>query len=359
MHVVQLGPFPPPHGGVQTNLVAIRDSLRRHGHRASVINLNASRRPSEDDVYYPESGLEVIGLLWRLQADVVHLHVGGSLFPRILALAFLCAVWPGRRSVLTFHSGGYASAGGRTAGYWTLRGFVFRRFDHIVTVNQQLVDMFRAFGVRRSRLSLVSPFASASVDPSAELPPPVNTFFAAHDQVLTTVGLLEPEYDLANLIDVVGELRSEFTGLGLIIVGSGSLESELRAKLAGCAHAAHVLLFGDMPHAQTLRTIAASRALVRATLYDGDSVAVREALELGTPVVATDNGMRPAGVLTCPIGDLGALRNLIREVLTRPTAGAATATATAARARHSGIEHVIDLYAQLSGSPLARTGRVA
>ena len=29
MRVVQLGPYPPPHGGVQTNLVAIREYLRR------------------------------------------------------------------------------------------------------------------------------------------------------------------------------------------------------------------------------------------------------------------------------------------------------------------------------------------
>ena len=32
MRVVQLGPYPPPHGGVQTNLVAIREYLRRRGH---------------------------------------------------------------------------------------------------------------------------------------------------------------------------------------------------------------------------------------------------------------------------------------------------------------------------------------
>ena len=29
MTVLQLGPVPPPHGGVQTNLIAIREHLRR------------------------------------------------------------------------------------------------------------------------------------------------------------------------------------------------------------------------------------------------------------------------------------------------------------------------------------------
>ena len=43
MTVLQLGPYPPPHGGVQTNLVAIRDHLRRHGMAATVINLTRHR----------------------------------------------------------------------------------------------------------------------------------------------------------------------------------------------------------------------------------------------------------------------------------------------------------------------------
>ena len=44
MTVLQIGPYPPPHGGVQTNLVAIRDYLRAHGHSAPVINLTRFRR---------------------------------------------------------------------------------------------------------------------------------------------------------------------------------------------------------------------------------------------------------------------------------------------------------------------------
>ena len=38
---------------------------------------------------------------------------------------------------------------------------------------------------------------------------------------------------------------------------------------------------------------------------------MREALYLGTPVIATDNGMRPAGVDLIPIGDTEALANRI------------------------------------------------
>ena len=43
--------------------------------------------------------------------------------------------------------------------------------------------------------------------------------------------------------------------------------------------------------------------LLRTTLYDGDAVSVREALWIGTPVIASDNGMRPEGVRLVPKED--------------------------------------------------------
>jgi glycosyltransferase involved in cell wall biosynthesis len=56
-------------------------------------------------------------------------------------------------------------------------------------------------------------------------------------------------------------------------------------------------------------------ALLRTTLYDGDSVSVREALYLGTPVIATDNGMRPAGVRLIPISNRERLTDAVSDVV--------------------------------------------
>ena len=71
-----------------------------------------------------------------------------------------------------------------------------------------------------------------------------------------------------------------------------------------------------MPHAVTLRATLECDALLRTTLYDGDSVSVREALYIGTPVIATDNGMRPEGVHLIPPSDPGRLRDAVCDVLT-------------------------------------------
>ena len=90
MKVLQLGPYPPPHGGVQSNLVGIRTYLRKRNVPCSVINITRHRKPDTDDVYYPKNAWELIQLLWRLDYDVLHLHLGGMLTTRLLGLGAAC-----------------------------------------------------------------------------------------------------------------------------------------------------------------------------------------------------------------------------------------------------------------------------
>jgi glycosyltransferase involved in cell wall biosynthesis len=301
---------------VQTNLVAIRDYLRRHGHTCDAINLTRFRREDADGVYYPTGAAALMRLVWRLPADIVHLHFGGDLTPRLLGLALFCTLLPGRKTVLTFHSGGYpGSPAGRTAAPATLRGFVLRRLDGLIGVNPEIASLFARFGARPERIRTILPFAVEPPDRSLPLPAPLAAFLGAHSPALLTVGLLEPEYDLAMQIDAMAGILERYPRAGLLIVGAGSLEESLRAWIAGTPYRDHVLLYGDMPHAVTLRATLECDLLLRTTLYDGDSVAVREALYIGTPVIATDNGMRPEGVHLIPPSDAGRLRDAVCELL--------------------------------------------
>src|SRR5262249_1967123 len=74
----------------------------------------------------------------------------------------------------------------------------------------------------------------------------------------------------------------------------------------------------DVAHAATLRAMRTCDLFLRTTLYDGDAVSVREAIHLGVPVIATDNGMRPVGCDLIPIADAGALIRAIEQRLRRP-----------------------------------------
>jgi glycosyltransferase involved in cell wall biosynthesis len=345
MRVLQLGPYPPPHGGVQSNIVAIRSFLRRHKISCAVINITRHRKPDADEVYYPKSAAALIRLLMRLDYDVIHLHVGGMLNRRVLSLALVCKLMPGRKSVMTFHSGGYpASNEGKSTKKNSFAGFVLRRFDGLIGVNQEIIGFFRRLGVAPARTRLILPYSFLPDHSATGFPEPIASFLTDHSPVLISVGLLEPEYDLALQIEVLGQVRQKFPSAGLLLIGSGSLEQDLRAKISACTYAQHILLCGDVPHATTLAAIARSDLMLRTTLYDGDAVSVREAIHLDTPVIASDNGMRPAGVHLIPKSDLQALLRAIEEALAQPAGNKVKGGSD-----ETNLQAVLNFYLELTG----------
>jgi glycogen synthase len=320
MKVLQLGPYPPPHGGVQSNLVAIRTFLRRQGIPCAVVNITRHRNPASDGVYYPRSAVGLMLLLMRLDYDIIHLHIGGMLSRRLLGLALVSTLLRGSKSVMTFHSGGYPSSSeGKTVGRNSFAGFVLRRFDALIAVNAEIVSFFRRLRVSPERIHLIYPYSFLPEEQSASpLWQPLASFFAAHNPVLISVGLLEREYDLSLQIEAMGQILQRFPRAGLVLIGSGSLEQELCGNIRSRPYAEHILLCGDVPHAATMQAISRAQVMLRTTLYDGDAVSVREALHLGTPVIASDNGMRPEGVRLVPKSELAALVNAIHEALANP-----------------------------------------
>jgi|HubBroStandDraft_6_1064221.scaffolds.fasta_scaffold40513_3 glycogen(starch) synthase len=346
MRVLLLGPYPPPHGGVETNLVAIRRFLLKRGIACAVINITRHRKQEADEIYYPRNALELVSLLSRLRYDVLHLHVGGLLSRRVLRLGLVCSLAPGKKTVFTFHSGGYPSLPeAKALRPQSLAGVVLRRFDRVIGVNRQIVEFFQQLGVSPERTRLIAPHAFlGDGELTGDLPEPLQAFFRSHQPVLISVGQLEPEYDLPLQIDVMAQVREAFPEAGLVLLGHGSLEGSLRKKIKDTAFAEHILLGGDIAHAVVMRAIATADLMLRTTLYDGDAISVREALHLGTPVVATDNGMRPAGVHLVPVSSSDALLVAIERTL---HSSAATSPERMPPPDESNLEAVLRVYEEL------------
>lgn len=344
MRVLQLGPYPPPEGGIHRNMLAIRDELLKKGHQCAIIaTARSTKITPEPDVYHPGGVRGLIKLLARLDYDVLHLHVGGDISRRVLGLIAACAVFGRGKSVFTLHSGGYPlSAHGQAARPHSVRGFVFRQFSKIIAVNPRIAEVFERYGVAAEKLRVVYPFYLQSPDKNVEIPPLLKAFAEKHRPFLLTVGLLEDTYDLFLQIDAMERVLEKFPGAGLMIVGSGSLEPELRKAIAGKPYAGSVFLAGDVEHKITLHLVERADVLLRTTLFDGDAISVREALHLETPVIATDNGMRPAGVTLIPVRDAGALTTAIEKL-----AGRERAAKTVKTEDRCNILKVLDIYREL------------
>lgn len=319
MRVLQLGAYPPPHGGLSRNMMAIRDELLAAGHQCSIIATSRSTSSEpEPDVYRPTTALQLLKLIATLKFDVLHIHVGGDIPARVAALMFLCTVFAPGRSVLTLHSGGFPlSKEGLGASKNSIRGLIFRRFTRIISVNKIMAEMFERFGVEKERVRLILPFSHELPDKSAPIPEHIKDFASARAPFLLSTSLLEKEYDISLQVDALGRVLGEYPRAGLLIAGSGSLEDSLREEIRNTGYSDHILMAGDVDHKIALNLIDDCDILLRTTHFDGDAISIREALFLETPVIATDNGMRPDGVHLVPVGDAETLAEKIKTVAGR------------------------------------------
>ena len=351
MHVLQLGPYPPPEGGINRNMLAIREELEARGHRCSIIAVAKSTRVTpEKDVYHPRTPRNLIKLLGKLNYDVLHLHVGGEINRRFLGLIAVCAFFGRGKSVLTVHSGGYPfSKEGKAAKRNSIRGAIFRRYEKIIAVNPLIAEVFERYGVEKEKISVIYPFVLRNPDKAVEIPQKLKEFAEKHSPFLLAVCLLEETYDLFMQIDGKERVLRKFPDAGLMIVGSGSLENDLKTAIAGKRYADRIFLTGDVEHKITLHLINKADILLRTTKFDGDAIAVREALFLDTPVIATDNRMRPEGVHLMPIHDENALVGMIEKL-----AKVERQSKTVKTEERRNITEVIDIY-----DKIARTGTQA
>ncbi|MFL6375640.1 MAG: glycosyltransferase family 4 protein [Pyrinomonadaceae bacterium] len=341
--VLQLGPYPPPEGGITRNMLAIRERLREREDRCSIVATSKSSRiANEQDVYHPRSAAELISLIRKIDHDILHLHVGGDITRRVMSLC-LAAATLGKRPVMTFHSGGYPkTAEAQKARPSSARGRIFRQFSRVVVVNEELADVFGRYGVPRERIAVIAPFALTPPDASVVLPDGISEFAGSHSPLLVSVGGLEPDYEPLFLINAMKGVLERHPNVGLIIVGGGSMQSAVETAVEHSGYSNSIRLAGDVRHAETLRLIAMAHAMLRITLFDGDAISVREALFVGTPVVATDNGMRPAGVRLTSRGDTDGLIRNIDRVLSQPSTRPRSLTPD-----YSNIDEVLGLYNEL------------
>jgi len=343
IHVLQLGPYPPPEGGITRNMLAIRERLRERGDRCSIVATSKSTQvEDEPEVNHPRSAAELISLIRKVDHDILHLHVGGDITRRVLSL-MVAAATLGKRPVLSFHSGGYPQTpDARRAKPNSTRGRIFRRFSRIVAVNGELADVFRRYGVADEKIVVIAPFSLTPPDPDVVLRHELLTFAESHSPLLVSVGGMEPDYEPLFLIGAMAAVLDIYSHAGLVIIGGGSMRGEAEAAAASAGYANAICLAGDVPHDETLQLIARADAMLRITLFDGDAISVREALFVGTPVIATNNGMRPAGVRLTTRDDSDELLRNIREVLAQPVTRPKLLTAD-----NSNIDKVLALYDEL------------
>jgi glycosyltransferase involved in cell wall biosynthesis len=133
------------------------------------------------------------------------------------------------------------------------------------------------------------------VDPNIFKPVPVASPFQQDDFVIGTIKSLEPVYGIDILIKVFYELCLKYPEqkLKLLIVGGGSLATELKSLVLTLGLIDKVVFTGQVPYSEIVQYYNMLSLYIALSHSEGFGVAVLEASACEIPVVVSDAGGLP------------------------------------------------------------------
>jgi glycosyltransferase involved in cell wall biosynthesis len=286
-------------------------------------------------------------LLGELAPAVVHAH--GLRAGAAAALAMRRG--PGRPALaITVHNGPPGPAG-QAAVYALLERIVARRADLVLCVSADLAARMRRRGARDVGLAVVPAPPAASPSPTSPVPWP-----AADDRpVVLAVARLAKQKGLDTLLAAAALWRDLRPRPLVVIAGDGPLAGALAGLGRDVGADARFIGWRDDVPA----LLAAADVFVLPSRWEGQPLALQEALRAGRPVVATDvGGVRALtgdqAALLVPPGDPAALAAAVRRVLREPELARRLSAAALGRAAGlptaaDAIAQVLALYDRLAG----------
>jgi glycosyltransferase involved in cell wall biosynthesis len=157
----------------------------------------------------------------------------------------------------------------------------------------------------------------------------LEAFLQRYPTTVFTYVRMRPLFFPVPMIDGLSRVMRQRPDVGLVLCGGLShmepwLWREVQSRIEAHDLTDRICLVEDLDHNAFLVALTRAAVYLRTPITDGVASSVLEALALGVPVVASENGTRPAGVLTYPAEDPERLAAAIDHVLAHRAAIVAT-----------------------------------
>jgi glycosyltransferase involved in cell wall biosynthesis len=328
LKVLQIGNYPPPFCGwaVQTKLLV--EEIRMRGHICVVLNINENRKKKSSEYVGVQNAFDYVQKLIRfaLKGYRFQVHVNGQSKPGyMLALvASLIGRVAGMPVALSWRGGLQQRFFPRMDAWfprWAFR-LLFRLAERISCNSSAVKEAIVLHGVDPSKVATIPGFSSRHlIFTEKPLSGCIEGFLSCHRPVFFCYVSFRREYDLPTLREAMRQFRERYPHAGFVWLGFPAKELPLASTYAD-GWPAHerdcLLLLGNLPHDEFLTLLRRSSAYVRTPVCDGVCASILESLALGIPVVASENGHRPAGVITYREGDAGDLCAKLVAITTCP-----------------------------------------
>ena len=306
--ILQIGNYPPPMCGwaIQTKLVT--EELRRRGHTCEVLKLNENRKVKDPAYVDVQNGPDYLWKVvrygvagYRLNAHMNGMAKKGYL---LALIAVLVGRMLARPTLVTFH-GGLAQDYFPRHDSWKLHQafrLLFRLAGAVACDSVEIKQAIEGYGIPSSKVMAIATFSSQYLHfEPAVLPAEAEEFLSRRRPTIFCYLCFRPEYRLETLREGMSLFRKNHPTAGFIWLGFPAKELKSARKFVAAwpqEEQNSVLLLGNLEHDQFLTLMTRCFSVVRTMDCDGVAASVLEALTLGVPVVASENGRRPFGVIT-------------------------------------------------------------
>lgn len=319
-NVLLVGNYPPPFGGISQHVALLHELLRNKKIESCVIDVSNSKEKINSGVIYSKSKLKLFFniILSCRKLDIIHIHTNGHNFKSwllILVCGLLSRLYS-VPSVVTIHSGlspAYISHMTTMKKIFLLK--VLEWYSRVIAVNSKIKDALIINGIKNEKIEIISAYLGLLSESKIPENDHLKMFVEVRKPLLASIVAFQPEYGINLLYSLMQNLIKKHPNAGLVIICSGEGYREMqeqidKKKLGDC-----ICLVFDVESANVYYILKKSTLFLRATDFDGDAISVREALELGVPVIASRTDFRPEGVLTFKIGDIEDLSSKVDYAL--------------------------------------------
>ncbi|MEK7994592.1 MAG: glycosyltransferase, partial [Planctomycetota bacterium] len=313
--------------GTFTHIGAYLDYFRQAGHDVSFLSLSPSPErgvptynmglgskysETRGKWKYPISMIRARKLIKRLKPDIVHAHYATSAG----LAALVCGFHP---TVVTVH-GSDLTVGIKSRIWRPLLRRIFQHADCVNAVSQDLAQMVLSLGIETKKVETLTPGIDTDVFSFVERRVPDPSRWVR----LVCTRRLEPVFDHQTIISALVLLKEKGIKFDMTIVGDGSLLDTLKQRVHAVGLDGRVSFTGKVPNDELPEILRRHDVYLSASLWDGTSLSLLEAMAMGLLPVVSDIRANSAWLnhnadgLLHKVGDAMDLADCIMQLCSNP-----------------------------------------
>lgn len=354
--VKELGFFPPPYGGVSTHILRLVSKLNADGISAGAYYTKSAPNIEgvSSDLFHRWKGFSTKKIFYRFflvcnqlfPYHIIHSHMSLEAMPYLWGLSVFCR----KNIIITIHNSMVDEYYKHTnfINQFFLRRMAKRDVVWIAVSEEAKMKMEQLPFNFAKKILVIPAYIPLPLNNNLSLPKPLETFISQSDKIITFYGHsfmksngndIYGFYAVLDMFRELVDLGNKTAKLVYCIADTSEIEDIENVKNYAKQKDINDRIFWQIGPITNMQALwLQTDVYVRPTCTDGDSLAVREALDLGLKVVASDVCQRPSGVSTYNYGNSKQFAKMVIENLDTPK--------ESIKQNFSYYQHLVDIYKQ-------------